>query len=477
MKSNASILGERIATFVDAADRNRFLLMAVLGYGLCRLLSNYPTGFSGFESVRVLSEISKVAGIVTFAALQMIFDKGDTNRILFFLPMTLTLLGCGGIAAQCALPAEASLPLLEGASVALSASGSAALMLQWLELFALAPMRHIALAIAGAELANSMIALLAGEGSPAMLALALPISCLLLIACRRGWELTPGRAPQSLPRTAQPLVRVVPWEAVLWVGIFSLAYGYITSSAGLALSSAANNVGNVLPSAVVLLMAALLPQKFDLRLLKGTALAFMTAGLLLTGLDAAGGWTMQMFASAGAASCRLFAYSLACIHSHSKKASALPSCAAVKIAIIAATSLGITAGAGNLVHAKPYFFVGLAVALSLMSAFLSPIARDDENQAAGSAPQAEGSDDPEAARARLAKQAGLTERERDVFELMAQGLPTAAICDELFISKSTVRAHQSRIYGKLGVHTQQELANLIGYRTECSAARQDHGAE
>ena len=299
----------------------------------------------------------------------------------------------------------------------------------------------------------------------------------MLIACRRGWELTPGRAPQSLPRTAQPLVRVVPWEAVLWVGIFSLAYGYITSSAGLALSSAANNVGNVLPSAVVLLMAALLPQKFDLRLLKGTALAFMTAGLLLTGLDAAGGWTMQMFASAGAASCRLFAYSLACIHSHSKKASALPSCAAVKIAIIAATSLGITAGAGNLVHAKPYFFVGLAVALSLMSAFLSPIARDDENQAAGSAPQAEGSDNPEAARARLAKQAGLTERERDVFELMAQGLPTAAICDELFISKSTVRAHQSRIYGKLGVHTQQELANLIGYRTECSAARQDHRAE
>ena len=443
--------------------------MAVLGYGLCRLLSNYPTGFSGFESVRVLSEISKVAGIVTFAALQMIFDKGDTNRILFFLPMTLTLLGCGGIAAQCALPAEVSLPLLEGASVALSASGSAALMLQWLELFALA--------IAGAELANSMIALLAGEGSPAMLALALPVSCLLLIACRRGWELTPGRAPQSLPRTAQPLGRVVPWEAVLWVGIFSLAYGYITSSAGLALSSAANNVGNVLPSAVVLLMAALLPQKFDLRLLKGTALAFMTAGLLLTGLDAAGGWTMQMFASAGAASCRLFAYSLACIHSHSKKASALPSCAAVKIAIIAATSLGITAGAGNLVHAKPYFFVGLAVALSLMSAFLSPIARDVENQAAGSAPQAEGSNDPEAARARLAKQAGLTERERDVFELMAQGLPTAAICDELFISKSTVRAHQSRIYGKLGVHTQQELANLIGYRTECSAARQDHGAE
>ena len=77
MKSNASILGERIATFVDAADRNRFLLMAVLGYGLCRLLSNYPTGFSGFESVRVLSEISKVAGIVTFAALQMIFSLLD----------------------------------------------------------------------------------------------------------------------------------------------------------------------------------------------------------------------------------------------------------------------------------------------------------------------------------------------------------------------------------------------------------------
>lgn len=54
-------------------------------------------------------------------------------------------------------------------------------------------------------------------------------------------------------------------------------------------------------------------------------------------------------------------------------------------------------------------------------------------------------------------QAGnLTERESQVLELLAQGLPTSEIAGTLIISQSTVRNHVQNILGKLGVHSRLE---------------------
>jgi len=44
----------------------------------------------------------------------------------------------------------------------------------------------------------------------------------------------------------------------------------------------------------------------------------------------------------------------------------------------------------------------------------------------------------------------LTERERQVLNLLADGLSATAISGQLYISESTVKAHVSRIYEKLG---------------------------
>ena len=48
---------------------------------------------------------------------------------------------------------------------------------------------------------------------------------------------------------------------------------------------------------------------------------------------------------------------------------------------------------------------------------------------------------------------GLTEREKDVLNLMVQGLTRQDIADKLFVSLSTIITHSRNIYAKLHVHT------------------------
>jgi len=55
------------------------------------------------------------------------------------------------------------------------------------------------------------------------------------------------------------------------------------------------------------------------------------------------------------------------------------------------------------------------------------------------------------------KMSSLTEREREVITLIAEGLKNKQIADRLFISQTTVTHHLSSIYSKLGVSDRLEL--------------------
>jgi DNA-binding NarL/FixJ family response regulator len=54
----------------------------------------------------------------------------------------------------------------------------------------------------------------------------------------------------------------------------------------------------------------------------------------------------------------------------------------------------------------------------------------------------------------------LTDREREVFQLAAEGLRKDEIGERLYMSPATARTHLQRIYRKLGVHSQSELMAL-----------------
>lgn len=64
-------------------------------------------------------------------------------------------------------------------------------------------------------------------------------------------------------------------------------------------------------------------------------------------------------------------------------------------------------------------------------------------------------------RALRARVGELTERERDVMHLVAEGRPNKLIADELGISVRTVEVHRARVFEKMDVKSAVELANLL----------------
>jgi Response regulator containing a CheY-like receiver domain and an HTH DNA-binding domain len=61
----------------------------------------------------------------------------------------------------------------------------------------------------------------------------------------------------------------------------------------------------------------------------------------------------------------------------------------------------------------------------------------------------------------LGAEGGLTERETEIFAMLARGRNGQYVMDHYVISRNTVKSHVKHIYAKLGVHSQQELIDLV----------------
>ena len=56
---------------------------------------------------------------------------------------------------------------------------------------------------------------------------------------------------------------------------------------------------------------------------------------------------------------------------------------------------------------------------------------------------------------------GLTQRELDVAALFLQGRSMSYIAEKSFVSENTVKTHVQHVYRKCGVHSKQELIDLV----------------
>jgi non-specific serine/threonine protein kinase len=70
----------------------------------------------------------------------------------------------------------------------------------------------------------------------------------------------------------------------------------------------------------------------------------------------------------------------------------------------------------------------------------------------------------------------LTTRERQVIELVAEGLPNKAIAARLGISARTIEGHLNHVFAKLGVSSRTELVRFVldNNLTDVSSAHPNH---
>lgn len=75
--------------------------------------------------------------------------------------------------------------------------------------------------------------------------------------------------------------------------------------------------------------------------------------------------------------------------------------------------------------------------------------------------------------ASIAQEYGLTRRESEVFALLARGRSVPYVRDTLVISRETAATHAKHIYAKLGVHSRQELIDLVADYRPSQAEKHD----
>jgi ATP/maltotriose-dependent transcriptional regulator MalT len=58
------------------------------------------------------------------------------------------------------------------------------------------------------------------------------------------------------------------------------------------------------------------------------------------------------------------------------------------------------------------------------------------------------------------RQLGITKRELEILELIAQGMSNREIADKLFVSENTVKTHSSRLFDKLSAKRRTQAVQI-----------------
>ena len=112
----------------------------------------------------------------------------------------------------------------------------------------------------------------------------------------------------------------------------------------------------------------------------------------------------------------------------------------------------------------PNFLIELSKISSVLASRVSLTqSAQDENQLGATDPsmQTDSAADDDSELKFQKKTEVLSDREKEVLELVLKGLPSKLICGELFISNNTLKSHIQSIYTKLNVHSRSELFLLL----------------
>lgn len=131
------------------------------------------------------------------------------------------------------------------------------------------------------------------------------------------------------------------------------------------------------------------------------------------------------------------------------------------------SAVGLFVGAGRGVGLAELSVVALVAVYALSVAMVAPHGRKGRRVKVASDAELPPSatdvvgDVVSAGCAVAVKRYGLSRREAEVLDLLARGRDVPYVAEELVISKNTVRTHTKSIFAKMGVHSRQELIDLV----------------
>ncbi|WP_350455344.1 helix-turn-helix transcriptional regulator [Slackia heliotrinireducens] len=451
--------------------------LAFLGLGVYRAWieigfvgSFVPYPDAGFAT-HDLFDMALAAMLLIWAALSRRTGPFFQKRWLFALCCaTMTLSTC---AMFCSLWLPGHALLLEAAGALLGGVGTSVMILMWSELYGCLNPLRVALYYSCSILVGAIVVYVyRGFQFPWLFVMTAILPAVALFAFHRSF----GKVPEPERPSSSWVSFSVPWRAILLMACYAFAYGTLEPTLyGSGMFGAHSAPGTVLVALVVLVGVTLQGRKFDFNIIYKMGLPLMVAAFLLIPIFGYSGTVVSNVCVAGAYTGLSILIMLICAN------------ICYRYGVSAVWLFGIERGvrllcmfAGRQLAAAGHAFaVGaasgdmavafLAIAAVVMGSFVFLSTRDFGGTW-GATFLDGGTEDAELLRKQeiadrcnaVATEHGLTARETEVLLLLAQKKTVSAIEEELFIANGTAKAHVRHIYQKIGIHSREELFDVLG---------------
>ena len=380
----------------------------------------------------------------------------------------------GMLVASVAFVAQPLMPgsLVSGACSVAALVGGASFMscsLLSAEVLAGVSILRIAIYLSGANVLSSVLVFfLAGAELPqtVVAVLVLPVLALACVLAARGTLPEHDRQKAGYPRFQ------LPWKLLALVAVFSFVYG-MEQQSFVAGAGRHSSLSTAIIMGIIFVTAYFFPRRLDIARLCRAPLPLMICGLLLIpaeGLLGAAassylisiGFTLMRFLVGLMLydMCRQTGVAILPLNARAESMQAFT-------LVGGAVSGGIGALAGD--SAGSLVVTGIICVL-LVASFVFLFSRRELSSRWGiKVLEGQPLDQAASRDALLASTCDavtqryrLTSREDEVLRELARGKDTAAIAQNLLIAPGTLRAHTRHIYEKIGIHSREELYEVLG---------------
>ena len=359
--------------------------------------------------------------------------------------------------------------------------GTGLLILLWSEFYASLPMRNVSiyysLSFVLATLVQYLVATLSAVAAVVVTAALPAISVIML---HQSMKILPPIDHQKEPDKTR---WTFPLRPVLLMAAYSFAFSFVRESNGG--STEFGMVGVGLIALVVLVANLFFFNRFDTRVLYRVSLPLMVAALLIQPLFGSDGVMLaDVLANASYAGFVILTMIILSSICFRYGVNALWLFGLTRASRVVANIMG--ALVGETASHAPNFVLSveiMAVVVTLVTASIFLLNDQDFRSAWGIMPQNQDRENNDSRSyyetflgrcAQVARQYGLTHREEDVLTLLAQGKSVPAIEKDLFIANGTAKSHVRHIYAKLGIHSRNELIEIVGMNDSSGHGRSEN---